>query len=464
MSFRFSFCGRAARPLWALVALLAFVQTSLLAATKTWTGNAADVKQIMTLVPGGTWAAGETATLTINGKSVVVTINANNTTANVATALKEAWAASSRLDGTGSTDATSTAGGQEYGEFTEAAAGVSSSTVTLTAIKAGKPITLSVSETAAAGTLTLATTQTATGSKFWNNANNWDTGTVPANDDTVVFRGNNRSCLYGLPNESLEVTVITYPDYFGQIGLAAVNIDNPSLPYQEYRQLNVRLDDSGTGTNIKHRFGLGGGTGGSPLVNIRHRGVKCTPVVYTTGSPTIVGGKALNICCTDNTSTINIISGSVDFGAQNGFSSAFVGVSQSGGDSRGIDAIHTFSAQVAMSGGTMLIGGSGGISQIIASGGALRIENQSGTIGTLTVQGGTVDYATSNTVTTTNLQSGTLDLRANAGTVTFTTLDFYGGNFLDPFRRRNVTTFNLHFDPSASVQLGATSSTPVTVQ
>src|SRR6185295_4333942 len=101
-----------------LFALL-LIAAQLLAATKTWTGNAAAVPQISTITVAGTWADTETATLTVNGKALVLTLVGSESTGNVATALKEMWMAGSRLDGSASTDATSNAGGGQFGEFVE---------------------------------------------------------------------------------------------------------------------------------------------------------------------------------------------------------------------------------------------------------------------------------------------------------------------------------------------------------
>jgi len=446
----------------ALALLLALaLQASAFAATKTWTGNAADVKQINTITVAGTWATTETATITINGKDVVLTLATNVTTANVASAIKDAWNSGSRLDGTSTTDATSNAGGQEFGEFTEASASVSGSVVTIIALEPGVPITISVAETAAAGTLTLATPQVATGKHFWSNAKNWDTGTVPANDDVVVFRDSGVSCKYGLPNASLEVTLQHYMSYTGEIGLPPTNVTNTAKPYPEYRQRYVRLDDAGTGTNIAHRFGIGQQGNGSPLINLRHTTVKCSPVVFSTAPPlpSRPGTNALNICATTNTSTINILGGSVDFSSQDGQTAAWVAATQAAGDSRCLTSgIHTAGGAISLSGGTMLIGQSGAIGFIDVTGGTLRIENQTGTITNFQLFTGTVQYASTATISNLfMLSSGaTFDARDNVGAFTVTLADLHlGCSYLDPYGRTSAAAdFRILFDPSERLQFG----------
>lgn len=433
-------------------------------ATLTWLGNAAAVRQIDTVTVANTWATSDTATLTINGKDLVVTIGADVTTVQVAAAIRDAWNATSRLDSEGATDATSNFGGQEFGEFAEVTASIdpdATSVVVLTANRAGVPFTLSVTETTAgSGTATEATTQAATGPNHWNNVDNWDTGAVPVSDDTVVFRDSDVSCLYGLPNGTLEVTILQYQSFVGAVGLPPINRTNQAKPYAEYRQRYVRLDDAGSGTNIAHRFGIGQVGGGCPLFNLKHSTVKCSPVVYNTGTPQIPGGKALNICCTAATSTINIVgaTSSVDFSSQDGGTAAFLTVVQTGGDSRCIQGIHTTNGTVDMRGGTMLVGGTGAIASMAVGPGMLRLENQTGTISSITcLTGGVVDYASTATITDLYIVSGgTFDARSGAGTYTIGTASLYAGaKFLDPYDRMIIgTNFYLFYEVSSDLLFG----------
>ncbi len=431
----------------------------------TWTGNAHSVKQISTVTFAGTWAGTDTVTATINGKDLIVTCGtATTTTALAATALKEAWEAATRLDGTGTTDSTSNFGGQEFGEFAEITASVSGSVVTLIGNKAGKPFTLSVADTAS-GSATGATAQSATGCNHWDNGDNWDGGSVPANNDTVVFRDSNVSCLYGLPNASLEVTLQVWMSFTGEIGLPRINADDPVRPYYEYRQRYVRLDDSGAGTNIAHRFGLGKDGTGPTLINLKHSTLKCSPIVYNTGPPFVsrVGTKALNICCTDNTSTLTIFGGSVDFSSQDGGTSAFVTVIQNGGSTRGVNAMYANAgATVTVSGGDMLIGGTGIIGALqTRSSGRMRVENQTGTVsGVTALIGSIVEWAASGTITAATIFGGTLDL-SNCPGCTITTLTLYrGSKFLDPFAAMTVgANAYVYYDPTDGLALGNSETT-----
>jgi hypothetical protein len=445
--------------------------------------GAAAVKQIDLITVSDTWTAADTVTLTMNTKDLVITIGADTATTQVAAAIRDAWNATSRLDSEGTTDATSNFGGQEFGEYSEATAFIdpdSLSVVRIIANKAGVPFTLTVTEaTAGSGVATESTSQAATGPWHWNNIDNWSTGAVPVDDDIVVFKdqsGPNVGFKYGLPNSTdLEVTIQHWMSYTGQLGLPPINAENPSKPYPEYRQRYIRLDDGGTGTDIAHRFGLGQDGTGSPLINLKHITVKCSPIVFNTGTPQVQGLKALNICCTATTSTLNIINGSVDWSSQDSGTTAFLVVKQIGGDSRGVGGLHTTNAQAHLTNGTMLISGSGAITQISVFGGQLRVENQptTTTITTVNIYGGTTQYVSAATITQLSLLGassgngvgGTFDASVNAGNFTVTDCDVYAGNkLLDPYRRITFTNpISVFYGPSNDLVLGATASTAALV-
>lgn len=430
-------------------------------ATTYWTGNAHSVKQIDTVTVANTWAAADTVTLTINGKDLVITCGSTTTTtATVATAIKEAWMSSTRLDGSSaSSNATSNFGGQEFGEFREVTASVSGSVVTLIGNEAGKPFTLTVTEsTAGSGTATKATSTAATGKHHWDNGDNWTGGSAPANDDTVVFKDSNVSCLYGLPNGSKEVTIQQWMSYTGEVGLPAINVDDASYPYYEYRQRYVRLDDAGTGSDIAHRFGLGKDGLGCALFNLKHSTVKCSPIVYNTAAPLTgrVGTKAINICCTANTSTLNVLSGSVDASSQDGGTSAFATIIVNGGDSRGVQCLKD-SGELNIQGGSFLLGGTSDLLIIVVTGGSLRIEGLTpGTyIDHLSILGGSVDYACSADINLLSAQKGTFDARSDSGSFALGTSSFLRlpCKFLNPYDR--ITgDLNIKDDPSADWQFG----------
>lgn len=438
------------------------------------THGAAAVKQINAITVANTWAAADTAIMTMNGKALTVTIGADSSTTQVATAIRDAWNATSRLDSEGSTDATSNFGGQEFGEFAEATASIdpdAASVVIITANKAGVPFTLTVTEsTAGSGTATGATSQTATGPWHWDNAKNWDTGAVPANDDIVVLKdqsGPNVGFKYGLPNNSLEVTIQHWMSYTGQIGLPPINIENVSKPYPEYRQRYVRLDDAGTGTNIAHRFGIGKEGTGSPLINLKHSTLKCSPIVFNTGTAQIAGLKALNICCLATTSVLNIVNGSVDCGTQDGGTPAWTTINISNGSVRCFSGLSSLSA-FSVYGGDVVVGGASPIGAINANGTArVRIENQSAAITNSGVADSAVMECLASGITiTTHVQTGgTFDASGGAGTLTITDATLYEpASFFDPGQRITYTNqVKFYGELSAKLKFGGTQSNYVSI-
>jgi hypothetical protein len=332
---------------------------------------------------------------------------------------------------------------------------------------------VSVAESAAAGTLTPATAQAATGKYFWDNADNWDTGVVPANDDVVMLMNSDVPIRYGLPNGSLEVTINHYWTYTGEVGLPTINVTDPSKPYYEYRQRFVRLDDAGTGTNIAHRWGIGANpatipNGGSSLINLRHTAVKNSHIIFNTGKPLVSrpGTKALNLVASTNTSTINILGGSVDFGSQDATTSAYVDIQQSGGDSVGLGGVHTSGALIKVVGGNMMIGQSGAIALIQLHGGTLRAENQTGAIAVMHIHGGTYEHAGTATISNLNIYSGGIfNARFGVGDFTVSGAEIYhGASYLDPYSRTTApANFHVNCELSDKIQLGGSIDDPLTI-
>jgi hypothetical protein len=227
---------RAARLVLLAVLLSAFGSPlSALAATVRWTGAAQDVRQVSTIAVTGTWATGDTATLTINNKSLTVTIGSSVSTANVAAALAAAVdAADATTDLAG--DESRNFGGLEIPEFEELDASSSGATLTLTSATPGVPFTLTRSEaTAGDGALGAVTAVTAATGKNWlDNAANYSGGAVPVNNDVLVFDQGDVDVLYALTHfrtNSINLTIYVSNDYTGQIGAP---VENPG-GYREYR-------------------------------------------------------------------------------------------------------------------------------------------------------------------------------------------------------------------------------------
>jgi trimeric autotransporter adhesin len=221
-------------------------------ATPRWKGKALPVAQVNTITVANTWAAADTVTLTMNGKAIVITIGATVTTAAVATAIKEA------INGDTITgNATRSESGANIPEFAEVAATVLNSVVTVTGNTKGKPFTLTVTEsTAGSGTATGAVATAASGPNHWNEAKNWDTGSVPVDGDTPYIDNSNVSILYGLDQSAVTLAALYVGQSFtGTIGLPEVNSDGTQ--YLEYRDQYLAVG----ATILQIGLGVGEGSG-----------------------------------------------------------------------------------------------------------------------------------------------------------------------------------------------------------
>lgn len=426
-----------------------------------WLGRAVNVTQVSTVTIANTWAAGDDAILTINGNDLVVTVGATDTaTTDVAQALTDAINASSKLDGTGNTDATSNVGGQEIPELTEVTAAVSGSTVIITARTAGKPFTITASEdTAGDGTCTIASTVAATGKHFFDNVDNWSGGAVPVDADDIVFDFGNVDCKYGLPVDATDInpaSITVTMDYTGKIGLPEINRDSNSASsqYVEYRARAPIFDYNNSTSTV---LNIGGGSGsGSPMMNFEFLGDCLTVVTVTgTGQPqTGVSNYALNIWGPNNASamTLNVQKGSVAIAPSPGQTASIAAINMGWVASQENDAkvfvgsgATLGSTAIVVDGGELILEATPSVTTptIVQTGGKIYSSLPSGeTVTSVTVTGG-VFYADGGaTITTLSVGStGVFDCRRTANAITVSNALLYrGASVHDP--RRRVTWTN----------------------
>ena len=257
-------------------------------ASITWTGHAAAIKQVDTITIANTWAADDTCTLTINSKDLVVTIGSLVTTAQVATTIRQAIENIAFTDSTASMNLDN--GKNDFPELSEVVATVSGAVVTLTAKKAGRPFTISVTETTAGnGTATEATAPAATGPNHWNAADNCSGAAVPSSDDTLYFDGSgNSDLLYSLTTGLNTITLVVNKSYAGNIGLPHINAQNPLGVYEEYRETHLRATDP-----ILYQ---GDGAGPNKTGRVFIRGTTtCDVNIISTGPESTVTGPATQV-------------------------------------------------------------------------------------------------------------------------------------------------------------------------
>jgi hypothetical protein len=370
-----------------------------------WVGNAAAIKDVWTITVANTWATSDTATVTIDGIDLVITIGSLVTTAQVATTIKEAF------NGPTLTDTTATVspsgGGVSIPQFAELTATVSGSVVTITANTAGVPHTISATEsTAGSGTATGAHAITATGPNYWDNADNWAAGSVPVSTDAVRI-DRPVSILYGLDQNAVTLASLTIGERFtgssAYIGLPFRNANG----YEEYRETYLKI--SATALTIR-------GASGRCKINV---GTAQTAAdIFTSGTANETGRAAIQFLGTHASNVLNVFGGTV-------------GVADNDGEAATV-------ATLRVTGGTVSCGTGATLTTVVKTGGTLTVRSSTTTLtnnaGTLNIYGGTqtlvhhmvgtltVDGTT--TITTLRQGGGTVTSGPN---VTLTTVDKFAG-------------------------------------
>ncbi len=408
-------------------------------ANNRWLGRAHAIAQVDTVTIANTWTATngttDTITLTINTKSLVVSIGSLVTTAQVATTIQQAWQDASFTDSTASK--TPADGGQDIVEHAEITATVSGSVVTLTHNTPGTPFTLTVTETTAGnGTATEATATAATGPNFYDNADNWTLAAAPIATNDVFVDDSSISILYGLGQSGVALASFTVSrNYTGEIGLPKQNVGG----YVEYRADYLAID-AATMT-----IGRGEGSGSSQI-KLDSGSTVTAITVESMGSPPF-GLEAFLWKGTHASNSLQIHEGTV-------------GVAVFGGEVATVSNLWNTAGTVRCSDGTTLTTVTNMSGDMELHSNAVTLTNSSGTIlfggaatlTTLNLEGGTMNYLSSGTITTANI----------GGTSRGALLDFSGDN--SPRTITNAVSLRLNgriVDPlqtvtySAGIQLGS---------
>ena len=399
-------------------------------AATTWEGRLVARAQIDTVTVANTWATGDTATITIGGKALVLTVGTDTTVTQVALAIKEMINNVTEADQTGTGDHTFSATNDIVDITATSAAGV----VTVTADTAGVPFTMTASEvTAGDGTATRAAGTANQSPNDANAAGNWSNG-VPT--DIAIIKDSASSLKWNLDAlAAVEMTSVTIESTFtGDIGLPPERVTAGATfaePHEQYWQFK----DIAT-----LKIGEGDGTGSSRIkIDLSVGTNPSTVYVYLTAASS---GGIPSVLLKSPSGKNNILynyGGSVGIAALAGEVADFATITQSGSASElviGADAVNldelnvsagTVDCRIAytaanITGGTVTVGGVG----------VPAITN---------IYGGTVTFNSTATPTTVNLGGGTCthngpaptNLNQTGGTVTIngpgamTTLIVEGG-------------------------------------
>ena len=439
-------------------------------ATRNASFSAVPVKDVWTITVANTWATSDTATVTIAGLDLVVTIGSSFATTDVATAIKQAFNSESMSN---SATCIPQGGGQVIGPMIAYVATVVGSTVVLTARTAGMPQTISVSEsTVGSGSLSISHTTTGTGPEDWSNTDNWAEGFVPVSTDDVIINlpGSFKT---GLAQSSVTLASLTLgPKFNGQIGLKSQNVDSTAYPFRENRDTELAIGATVVTNNSA-----------CTLVRINQAAVAFTATSNSTGVSAETGSPAFVIRGTDSTNVLNVYGGSNGF-ASNNETATVATINQDGGTLlvgtgvtlttlnklAGTAVINCAATTVStrsgsltqtngnfttanVNGGTAVFSGTGNLTTVNMLDGTLTVASTRGTITTLTKTAGTANvYTTVTTATNTAgslvMTTGNMTTLTNAGTfshsggVTITTLNQLDGTVTLTSASSTVTTLN----------------------
>ena len=383
-------------------------------AIKTWRGGAAAVTQITTITYSA-YTSGETYTLTINSKDVTFLATVS-TIANVIAGLVAAIAASAE---------------PEFAEFSA----VSNSGLVLTGNTAGNPFVITSTATDSI-TATVTATQASTGPNFFNNADNWEGGSVPSAADDLVFSGSSVSLEHALVDATIYGNITIDSTYSGNIGLPADNVGG----YREYRPRFLKLGDGSSAFSVI----IGQGTGRqSNLIQIDGNNATVNAAIYNTGNSTTSDFPVV-IKNTDNSSVCDVFGGSVKFDADTSGALSQLRVTPGqGANGVQVEASTTVACgTVTAAGGSLAIRGSATL--LKASDGAQVTLSNAATCPTVNVSSGATVFWSSTAGITTKafvFHQGTLDFSLSASTKAVQACDlFYGGIVRDPIGIVTYTT------------------------
>lgn len=290
-------------------------------ATTLWRGDQAALYQTTTITVSGTWATSDTASLTINGKTITVTVGSDDAVADIAEILGRAVnGAAAKGDETRNTT------GNLHGEWSGISASYSGAVLTLTADTAGVPFTVTQSEdTAGDGALGSPSTTVSPAGPNELAAANVSGGSLTPTNNTIVFQASSTSCLYGLDQSSagtwseLDIT----STFTGDIGLPLVHSASPT-DYYEYLERYLKINAT------KVVIGAGDGNG-SGRVHLNIGSVQSAVYVHGSASSTDAGMSAIKIKGTHADNTLYADNGTVDIAPYGGETSTFSAVTVTGG-------------------------------------------------------------------------------------------------------------------------------------
>lgn len=394
--------------------------------TKYWVGGAVAIEEQWTITVSGTWAEDDTASVTVNNKTLTLTLTdaTRTSTANVASDI------AAMINGDSANgDETRSAVGSDVGEFATWEAEADGDDVVITGDDDGRPMgTLTVSEgTTGDGALAISKTTSGEGPYTWDVTSNWSSDSVPGSGDDVIFdyRASN-GVKYNLDQATVTVDNIYVRDtYKYGIGLPAVNTETSSLPYGEHLTQYLTLDGVGTGDGLVHVDNPMGSS-----IKIDAGDTSTTFVVYGTGQSVDNSVPACDLKVNHASAELHVLGGNVGLCTADGVSGQVSDITIGRGSGAKVTVGENVTAPtVDLSGGSLR--SKADHTTINQSGGTLR--QIDGAITTLNLNGGTAKIYSNETIATINMSDGVLDFSVDSRSKTVTNLTMYSqGTIKDP--------------------------------
>lgn len=287
-------------------------------------------------------------------------------------------------------------------------------------------ITGSAANLTSSGTQTFAVTtyQSPTGPHHYDNVDNWSTGGLPADGDTIVFEHSDVDLLYALSQAATTpASILIRPSYTGHIGLASHNGS-----YHEYRDQYLRLGSASDAQIVTIEIGgVGDGTG-SGRIKLDTGDAQTVILCTLTGTAEDTNFPAFCWKGTHASNVVRVYRGSVGIAVQSGETATVSELDVGYVDNQESDASVVCGDSVTLGtvdqqGGVLVIGGKSGsaITSLQVGAGQCSLYGTDG-VTALAVRGGTLFYNTTGTLAGNPVISGegvldfSQDLRAKTVT------------------------------------------------
>jgi hypothetical protein len=212
-----------------------------------WVGQAAIQPQIYTVTVTTAPVATDTfeVTLTGSGRKLILTFGAvGNSTADAAEKIKNLLTSGRIIN-----DESINIAAVGVGELRGVTAFRRGSKITIIGNQS-RPLAMTFAKTGTIAFAATGTPGTETGPHHADDAENWDDGVVPVDDDEVIFDSGAIDCKYALDQIDLIRKFRRTKHYRGKIGLPSINQDALDAPYGEVLPTHLKVNGSTLGPGL----------------------------------------------------------------------------------------------------------------------------------------------------------------------------------------------------------------------